>query len=72
MHHGMKKSKTPGGMKFSVIFRYIPAILTKTFIKNAKDAAEANQIRRERDAEYEAAQIAGRERRLALANKETL
>lgn len=63
MYHSMKKSKTPCGMKFSVIYRYIPAILTKTFIKNAKDAAEANQIRRERDAEYEAAQIAGRERR---------
>jgi hypothetical protein len=70
MQHGMKKSKTPCGMKFSVIFRYIPSILTRTFIKNAKNAAEANQIRKERDAEYEAAQIAGRKRRLARANKE--
>ena len=40
-------------MKFSVIFRYIPVILTQTFIKNAKTAAEAKQIRRERDDEYE-------------------
>jgi hypothetical protein len=72
MQHGMKKSKIPCGMKFSVIFRYIPVIMTQTFIKNAKTTAEADEIRRERDAEYEAAQIAGRERRLALANKETL
>jgi hypothetical protein len=51
MQHGMKKSKTPCGMKFSVIFRYIPSILTETFIKNAKTAAEANRIRKERDTE---------------------
>lgn len=69
MQHGMKKSETPCGMKFSVIFRYIPSILTQTFIKNAKTAAEKKQIRQERDAEYEAAQIAGRERRLALAKE---
>lgn len=55
-------------MKFSVIFRYIPEIITRTFIKNAKTAADAKEIRRLRDEEYEAAQIAGREkRRLARA-----
>jgi hypothetical protein len=70
MYHSMKRSKEPCGMKFSVIYRYIPEILTRTFIKNAKTAAEAKQIRKERDAEYEAAQIAGRDRRQA-AKKET-
>jgi hypothetical protein len=65
MFHEMKRSETPCGMKFSVIFRYIPEILTRTFIKNAKSAADARQIRKERDEEYEAAQIAGRERRRA-------
>jgi hypothetical protein len=69
MQHGMKRSKVPCGMKFSVIFRYIPVIMTKTFIKNAKNTAEADEIRRQRDDEYEAAQITGRERRLALAKE---
>jgi hypothetical protein len=67
MQHGMKKSKTPCGMKFSVIFRFIPSILTETFIKNAKTAAEANRIRKERDTEYEAAQVAGRAARAATS-----
>jgi len=68
MQHEMKRSDPPCGMKFSVIFRYIPEIITRTFIKNAKTAADAKEIRRLRDEEYEAAQIAGREkRRLARA-----
>jgi len=65
MYHSMKRSEEPCGMKFSVIFRYIPSILTETFIKNGKTAADKNRIRKERDEEYEAAQIAGRERRRA-------
>jgi hypothetical protein len=65
MMHAMKRSPVPCGMKFSVIFRFIPTILTKTFIKNAADAAEKKRIRRERDEEYEAAQIEGRKRRAA-------
>jgi len=68
MQHEMPRSETPCGTKFSVIFRYIPAIITKKFIADAKSAAEADEIRRLRDEEYQAAQIAGREkRRLACA-----
>jgi hypothetical protein len=63
MYHGMKTSEDACGMKFSVIFRYIPEVMTRTFIKNAKTAAEKKEVRRQRDEEYEAAQIAGRERR---------
>jgi hypothetical protein len=65
MQHEMKKSTTPCGMKFSVIFRYISEISTRKFIKDAKTAAEANLIRKARDDEYEAAQVAGREKRAA-------
>lgn len=68
MQHGMKKCKEPSTTKFSVIFRYIPQIMTQTFIKNAKTEAEKKEIRRQREDEYNAAQIAGRARR--LANKE--
>ncbi len=66
MYHSMKRSPVPCGMKFSVIFRYIPLILTKTFIKNAKTTSEAREILKEREAEYEAAQIAGRAKRLEM------
>lgn len=66
MMHSMKRSKEPCGMKFSVIFRYIPVILTKTFIKNEETEAEKKVVRKSRNDEYEAAQIAGRERRCAV------
>ena len=63
MQHAMPRSETPCNTKFSVIFRYIPYIITQKFIADAKTNAEKREIRRLRDEEYEAAQIAGHEKR---------
>jgi hypothetical protein len=63
MRHEMLKSVTPCGVRFSVIFRYIPEITAKTMLQNITDSKEKQRVRAERDAEYEAAQQAWRDRR---------
>jgi alkylated DNA repair dioxygenase AlkB len=63
MKHRMPRSEKPCGIRFSVIFRYIPFILTQTMPKNAASAKEKRRIAAERNAEYEVAQKDGRERR---------
>lgn len=62
MFHSMPRSKTPCGSRFSIIFRYIPLIGTKHMLKDETNA-DKKRIRAERDAEYFAAQEAGRARR---------
>jgi 2OG-Fe(II) oxygenase superfamily len=63
MKHRMPRSETPCGIRFSIIFRYIPVVLTQTMPKNISSAKEKKRLAAERDAEYEAAQHAGRELR---------
>src|SRR5271169_4877965 len=73
MVHSMPRSETPCGIRFSVIFRYVPFVQTETMVMNIKNSTmspaaktEAEKAHRAaRDAEYEAAQLAGRERRMA-------
>ena len=72
MRHMMEKSKTPSGVCFHIVFRYIPVINAKTMLLPMKQdeslpeeerkrlRAIAKQQRIERDHEYEAAQLAGR------------
>ena len=61
MKHRMPRSETPCGIRFSIILRYIPVVLTQTMPKNVLSAKERKKLAAERDAEYEAAQQAGRE-----------
>lgn len=63
MKHRMPRSETPCGIRFSIILRYIPVVLTQTMPKNVLSAKERKTLAAERDAEYEAAQQAGREKR---------
>lgn len=74
MVHSMPRSETPCGIRFSVIFRYVPFVQTETMVMNIKNSnmgpAEKRYAEKAykaaRDAEYEAAQLAGRERRKAV------
>jgi hypothetical protein len=72
MRHMMPRGKTPSGVCFHIVFRYIPIINTKMMLLPMKQdeslpeeeqerlRAIAKQQRIERDHEYEAAQLAGR------------
>jgi hypothetical protein len=61
MRHRMPRSETPCDVRFSVIFRYIPEILTQTMPKNAVTSKDKRQIAAERNAEYDAVQLAYRD-----------
>jgi len=68
MLHSMPRSETPCGIRFSVIFRYVPLVQTETMVMNIKNSSKSkdeekaalNAYKAARDAEYEAAQRAGR------------
>jgi hypothetical protein len=74
MVHSMPRSETPCGIRYSVIFRYVPFVQTQTMVMNIKNSNMSPAEKKEaekayktaRDAEYEAAQVAGRERRMAV------